>query len=189
MKQIDRFERYGFVLSRLKESEIELLRSWRNEPEIAKQMKAQAGRQISKEEQKAWFDSIKNRDDAFYFLYYLGDLPTGYACIKNINWQEGSGEPGGFSYYSIKTEFFDNIANPKGVLLGTCLMFDLYFEVLGLKKLNIEVKSSNKKALRFNKLLGYKRESERNDGEFLAFSLSKDDYFKKRDEILKIINK
>lgn len=188
MKNFDSFTKYDLTISRLKESEIELLRSWRNEPEIAKQMKAQNGREITKEEQITWFESIKDRDDALYYLYYYNGKPTGgYVCIKNINWQEGTGEPGGFSYYATKSliDTFD----PKWIYFGAFVLYDFCFEIMGLKKLSIEIKNSNKRAIRINKSLGYKRAPQHDDGEFLAFCLNKDDYYKKRDEILKIIIK
>lgn len=186
MKKFNSFTKYDLTLSRLKESEIEMLRQWRNAPEIAGQMKIQNGKEITKEEQKAWFESIKDRDDAFYYLYYYGGKPTGgYACIKNIDWQNGTGEPGGFSYNAIKG--FIELEDPKGTYFGSFLLYDFCFDIMGLKKLNIEVKDTNKKALRFNKLLGYKRNEEHDNGEFLAFCLNKDDYIANRDKILKSI--
>lgn len=89
--KFDSFSRYGVELKRLSENELEMLRQWRNMPRIAKEMKIQNGKEITKEEQIAWFESVKNKSDAFYYISYLKGEAIGYNAIKNIKWQNGGG--------------------------------------------------------------------------------------------------
>ena len=65
---MESFSRYGITLLRLRREDNEILRSWRNNPYNAMQMREQAGRKIGQEEQKAWFERIKNSKNAFYFI-------------------------------------------------------------------------------------------------------------------------
>lgn len=93
----------------------------------------------------------------------------------------GYGEPGGFC------KIDPDIIDPK---LRAYLFFvshDLYFEKLGLIYTRIEVKNTNKRAIRLNKFFGYEREARLDDGDFLGFLLTKEKYFKRRDELLKSI--
>ena len=53
---MESFSRYGITLLRLRREDNEILRSWRNNPYNAMQMREQAGRKIGQEEQKAYFE-------------------------------------------------------------------------------------------------------------------------------------
>lgn len=181
MKNFNTFERYGTRIERVKLDDMELLRSWRNMPRIANQMKYQNGKEITSDEQIAWFNRIKDKNDEFHYIAFRDGIAGGSISIKNINWQEKSGEPGGFSIYNTCE------LDPKVLYLSTFNNYDFFFEVLGLTTLFIEIKSSNKQAIRFNKLLGYEACNKNNDDKFLSFKLEKKDYLKKRDEILKVI--
>lgn len=50
-------------------------------------MKIQNGKQITKEEQIAWFDSIKDDKNILYYIIYSNKKAIGYTSLKNINWQ------------------------------------------------------------------------------------------------------
>ena len=55
---MESFSRYGITLLRLRREDNEILRSWRNNPYNAMQMREQAGRKIGQEEQKAWCQGV-----------------------------------------------------------------------------------------------------------------------------------
>lgn len=95
------FSKYNLTLKKLEEKEIEILRTWRNDPRISKFMLSSSS-YISKEKQKEWFDSIKNSQNSFYYMIYKDDLLFGYSAIKNIDCKSKIGQPGGIINPSIK---------------------------------------------------------------------------------------
>lgn len=146
--KFDSFARYGVELKRLSENELEMLRAWRNDPRVSVFMAQQNGKTISKDEQIAWFESIKNKSDAFYYIAYFRGEPVGYNAIKNINWSEGFGEPGNISASQ----------NPFVTLFRTMCAFDLFFEQMGLSTLNAHFNDKNSRILKFSSLFGYEYE-------------------------------
>ncbi len=181
MIEIDKFQRYGITLSRLRESEIQMLRAWRNSSLNINEMRLQAGKIISADEQIKWFNSIKDKDDAFYFIAYQNSKPIGYNAIKNIDYVKKCGEPGGL----YNPEIYD--ISPFTRYARIAVANDFYFEKLGLDFTYIFVKNSNKKAIRLNSLIGYKADLSKNDGNFLYFRLEKNEYFVRRDKMLKAL--
>lgn len=168
------FKQYGITLSSLKISELELLRSWRNDPAIASLMQQQSGKIITYDEQIHWFNSIKDSPNAFYFMAYWKGQPVGYSAIKNIDWDGRYGEPGNIT----KTD------NPVVSLFKTLATFDLFFERLKMKYLLANFKSSNQRIIKFSSLFGYKALSQQND-EFIQYRLDKQIYIEHRANLLK----
>lgn len=179
---IEIFERYGMTLRRLAEADIEMLRNWRNAPGISCRMTTQ--QYITPAAQKAWFDSIKDRDDAYYFITCHKGIPGGYACIKNIDWDKRCGEPGGFSYITDG----EGCASLPYVFYGALAMYDLFFEELQLNSTYIHVLSDNRSALRFNRSLGYVHVPDKDKDGVKYFTLTKADYFIARDALLKTLS-
>lgn len=167
------FSRYGITLSRLQMSELELLRSWRNDPAIASLMQQQSGKIITSDEQIRWFNSIKDSPNAFYFMAYWKGQPVGYSAIKNIDWNARYGEPGNIT----KTD------NPVVSLFKTMATFDLFFEKLEMKYLLANFKSNNYPIIKFSSLFGYKALSQQND-EFIQYRLDKQIYLTHRANLL-----
>jgi len=60
--------KYGITLSRIKEEDIELVRYWRNKPDIKNTMIYR--KYISKQQQKKWFASINNNNNYYYLIIY-----------------------------------------------------------------------------------------------------------------------
>lgn len=172
------FSRYGITLLRLRREDNEILRSWRNNPYNAMQMREQAGRKIGQEEQKAWFERIKNSKNAFYFIAYYKNKPIGCLSIKNIDWDDLCGDPG---------SVFDSDFADENPIIKFCCEFashDFYFEELKLDFTHTFVKNSNKQAIRYNKFIGYEHLEKFDENGFSYFKLSSNKYFETRNAAL-----
>ena len=147
------FSKYNLTLKKLEEKEIEILRTWRNDPRISKFMLSSFS-YISKEKQKEWFDSIKNSQNSFYYMIYKDDLLLGYSAIKNIDCKSKIGQPGGIINPSIK--------EPILACLKAFITYDSYFDKLGILSTYAYIKNSNIKAHNYAKSLGYKQDKNKN---------------------------
>ena len=78
------FNRYGIRIAPLELKDIETLRKWRNDPKISSLMLSQNGQYISKEQQLKWYNSIKDRADALYYMAFVGEIAVGYFCFQQI---------------------------------------------------------------------------------------------------------
>ena len=164
----------GLVVERLKEKDIELVREWRNSDATRKNMLYQ--KVITKEEQVKWFHSINNFNN-FYFILEYKDRKVGLVNIKNINWEERTGEAGIF----MNERDLSALLIP---IIGTIAINELLNSVFGLEKLYAKIRKENKSAQRLNTLLGYKKvkDIDTTDKEYdLYFALpgNKDSHSKK----------
>lgn len=136
---------YGVTLSRLAEADLELVRSWRNRPEIRDYMVHRE--YITEEMQRRWFASINNRYNFYSVIHYDGQA-IGLSHTKNVDWTTMVGE-GGMMIWSREHQ---NSAVPfLAALLGTDWMFGKF----GLQAIVGRVLKTNKRALRYDRALGY----------------------------------
>ncbi len=63
--------KYGITLNRLREDDIELLRQWRNSPQINQFMEYRGN--ITPEMQRDWFRSVDNFDNFYFIIEYQGE--------------------------------------------------------------------------------------------------------------------
>ena len=161
-------ENYDIKLTRLSRDKIEMVRNWRNDPNISRYMLFRD--YITQEMQQQWFDSINNEKNLYYIVEYKTN-EIGLINVKDIDYDEGIGEGGIF----IADEAFQNtdIAYRAHILL-----FDYVFEEFGLSAIISEILESNKRAIRFAEFLGSKQ-TMKTDGRLL-FKLERDDYFSNR---------
>ncbi len=170
------FNRYGVKIEKLKLKDIEILRSWRNDPKIAKLMLSQNGTHITKEEQLKWFNSIQNQPNSLYYMAFVDDIAIGYFCFQQINWQDCTAVPGEIM---VIPKQFDEAR----ITLGAyCAIYDMAFEILGFKQLKAYCKLENKRAIRMAKILNFK--STHTDNQCIYFELYKDDYYQMRDSLI-----
>lgn len=137
---------YGITLRRLTEDKIELIRSWRNDPKIQQYMEFKD--YITLEMQTAWFRRIDN-DNNYYFIIVYDGKEIGLINIKDIDYEQKTGEPGMFIY---EDAYLDSDVAIRALL---CLN-DFMWNTLKLKKTIIHVMRNNTRAIKFNKFLGYK---------------------------------
>ncbi len=137
----------GLVVERLKEKDIELIRQWRNSDTIRKNMLYQEI--ITPEQQREWFRSINNFNNFYFILEYKGRR-VGLVNVKDVDWDEHSGEAG----------IFMNERDLSALLIpvvGTVAINELISSVFGIKKLYAKVRKENKAMQRLNALFGYKK--------------------------------
>lgn len=168
-------EGYGVKLRRLTETDLELLRCWRNDPKIQQYMEYRD--YITKEMQSKWFQRINN-DNNYYFIIEYEAEDIGMINIRDIDYDEGVGEPGMFIYK-------DEYLNSDIAFRASFCMGDFIWNNLNLKKLRIHVLRDNRRAIEYNKFFGYKLSEGQEYVQNQEYILTKDDADNKRVQRLK----
>ena len=75
-----RLEGYQIIMRPVVEDDLDMLRRWRNDPQISQQMISQ--QEITEEQQLAWFKRIANDAGQRHFIILYKDAPIGSANIK-----------------------------------------------------------------------------------------------------------
>lgn len=154
----------GILLRRLEIKDIELVRSWRNSPEIQQWMIYQ--NDVSPEQQVIWFESINNPFN-YYFVIEQNGFPVGIIYAKDVNGLSLEGEGGIF----IGVPAFRETDIPARASILWIWVCFTYFKI---KNSKIRVKKKNTTAVAFNTFLGYQRVGE--EGEVLFMELEKDSF-------------
>ena len=172
------YTRYGITISRLTLAEIETLRRWRNHPEIAQFMIFRE--EISAEQQLAWFSSVDNRNNLYGAVYWRDEF-VGLTSLRNIDHEQCSAE-GGMIIWG--EEHQNSLVPFRAALVGT----DLAFWGYGFQLITARVLASNKRAIRFNRALGYKFAAPDAEG-IVTCSLSNPDYWPATLELRAVIDR
>lgn len=141
---------YGISLTPVQSTDLPLLRTWRNRPDISAQMLDQ--REISESAQFAWFERLSNKASEQHFVIHYKDTAVGACNLKQAGGQPIAGAS------ELETGFY--LADPRfrGSMLAffPALALNQYcFQTLGCTTLLAHVKLDNTAALRFNQQLGY----------------------------------
>lgn len=163
-----RLERYGIVLRQIGPDDLEKLRLWRNSPEVAQYMAYRE--EITPEMQQRWYQGVCERGD-LYFVICEGFHELGLINLKEINLQIGEAEGGIY----LAKEAYCNSLTPYCASL--CIL-DFAFEILRLKRIKAHILDENKRAIRYNTMLGYKPTDVRVNQSNRLYFLERDDYFK-----------
>jgi UDP-4-amino-4,6-dideoxy-N-acetyl-beta-L-altrosamine N-acetyltransferase len=118
---------------------------WRNHIEIRRWMYTQEI--IKQENHLAFIDSLTKRNDVFYWLVSVDDVPTGVISLTGIN-RIHLRTDGGIYLRP------DGEQKGMGKLLLEC-MCEQAFLVLGLHSLRLEALAANERANRFYKRFGF----------------------------------
>lgn len=140
------YKRYGVTLKPLAESDLEMVRTWRNSPEIAQHMLDQ--NYITAEGQRKWFNGLQTDASRAYWVAWFKEQPIGVVSLVNINHAEGIAEPGMYIY---PEQYRNNI-------VPFCVAFvlnDYAFEELGLSLLLGKIFPENEASVRFHEKCGY----------------------------------
>ncbi|MFT7611177.1 MAG: RimJ/RimL family protein N-acetyltransferase [Parvicellaceae bacterium] len=139
-------KQYGIELKRVDNSDIEMIRQWRNAPEIRKTMAFR--KKISTSDQEKWFKKINNKLN-YYFVILINDEPIGVINCKEVNEQEKYGEGGIF----IGVEKYRGTPYP---VFATLVLTDFIFNQLNYGDTSfIRTMDNNKIAQSYNRSLGY----------------------------------
>ncbi|MCU7834951.1 MAG: GNAT family N-acetyltransferase [gamma proteobacterium symbiont of Taylorina sp.] len=165
---------YKITLREIYEDDLEMLRNWRNMPEIRFNMIDQ--HEISIEQQKRWFINLTAPNQGHYVVEYKNQA-IGYANYKlneNRIWGETSLYIGEQKYC--------------GTILAFCLalaLLDYVFLQLKVQHMKADVLTHNTAAIRFNEQLGYVYIDKSDD--LIKMKLSIKDYLNAKNKLTKII--
>ena len=165
---------YGVELHRLTEDDIELVRNHRNSATINQFMEFRE--HITEEQQLLWFNAINNLNNNYYIIIH-NQTKIGLIYGADINWD--TLETGNGGVFIWDTNYWES----ETPALASILLTDTSI-LLGLKKTYVKVLKSNKKAIAFNKMLGYKlceNQFENNQ----QYELEITNYQNKREKLLK----
>lgn len=137
--------RYGISLERLSEDKLELVRSWRNSPEVSRYMFSQE--YITAEQQKKWFKKINNDSNLYFLINYKGEY-IGLVDMNDIDYDKKIGENG---FYIVNEEYRN-----KGILAYLILfcLFDYWFNEMGMNCVISRVLHTNPRAARLVSFIG-----------------------------------
>lgn len=149
----------SITLTTLCEDDLELLRNWRNTPQISGNMEFRG--YITSEEQIKWFKGLYNSTN-YYFIINYQECKIGLIHLNKFDDREKSAHAG---LFIAEKEFTGT-----GISLGASLLILSYaFEELNLQIVYAKIKRDNLSALEYNMGLGFVLEEHLND----AFSLYK----------------
>ncbi len=134
-------------LKLIDESDIELLREWRNSKEVSDYMLTRTI--ITKEQQLVWFNKIKDDSSCINWIILSKEgKKMGMAGLSQIDRDTKSAVPGLYiGNEKFRNSFFGIEANYK--------VLSYSFNELGLEKISGTVLSSNSVALKMNLSFGY----------------------------------
>ncbi len=164
---------FDIILKPLCYEDIEMVRKWRNSPQINRY--ALNCEHITKEQQEVWFASLQSKEDE-YFTIFLKGVPIGLIWF---NHKKGLIETGFYIYEQSR----QNSLLPYKVVT---MFHDYLFDIKQFKSITCKIQKDNKRAIRFNGSLGYKKQSE--DDKFDRYILNKQDY-RKADKKIKTLLK
>ena len=153
---------------RLRESDIELVRKWRNSPDITQFMEFRDF--ISEDMQEEWFESIDTIYNMYYIIEYKGEK-VGLINGKNINWDDMSMETGVFYW---KKEIY----NSEIPIIATLIFGDLGVIAGGLTAY-AHILRDNSRAIRFNKMIGFELCDDQENVENQLYKMTRDSYLKR----------
>lgn len=144
----------------IRDNELELMRSWRNENNVRANMFTQ--HIISRKEHLEWWEKSKDRSDLQYFMYEYEGIPSGIAAFTDI---DNKCKNSCWAFYASPTA-------QKGV--GSKIEFlilDHAFNSMDLHKLFCEVLAFNKEVINLHQKFGFQIEGIFRD------QYKKNDYF------------
>lgn len=166
---------YGLSCLRLTEADMDTVREWRNDPEVARWMAYQDV--ITANMQKAWFRRINNNRD----FYYRIDTPKGSVGVVNIKDIDIDKRRGEWGIY------IADPANRDGLIAVStaCLILDFAFDTLNLETVCAHIRRDNFHAARFNLKLGFILQSGQDTELNQLYHLTRNDYEMKKDSLRK----
>ncbi|MBE9483196.1 MAG: GNAT family N-acetyltransferase [Bacteroidetes bacterium] len=152
-----------FRFYRLKEEDIELVRHWRNHPSIQKFMVYRE--HITPEMQKMWFKSIDNINNLYFIVEYKGKK-IGLINGKEIDWDKRTMESGIF--------IWDKYYRKTHIPTVCSMMFAEVGVAVWELKPTATILRNNDRALKYNKILGFKVIEDDPEKEYVRLSLEKE---------------
>lgn len=137
------------TLNPLEEKDIELVREWRNSPEVSQYMYTEE--LISEKQQANWFKKIDKEENSKYWIITYEDKKIGVASLTDIDRRNSKCFWG----------FYLGNSDIRGQGIGSKIEFNVLkyvFDEIKLNKLCGEVLSSNEKVVKMHEKFGFRRE-------------------------------
>ena len=121
-------------LRQIREDDLEIIMTWRMSPEITKYMCSDP--RLTMEDQKKWYERIKNEDNSFYWIYEYQNDPVGLVSL--VGWDKGNSIIHSGAYIA------DHSARGLNNIIEMNMNHFAYaFEKIGVHRLAIEIMSNN----------------------------------------------
>ncbi|MFH1161142.1 MAG: GNAT family N-acetyltransferase [bacterium] len=172
-----KYTKFGVTIVRLKEEDIELVRQWRNSPQIVERYEYRE--YITPEMQKEWFRSVSNLNNFYFVMIYNGEK-IGVINVKNIDWNIRKLESGIF----IPDEKYWSTFVPSIVSI---MLTDMFFRIFGWDHYNAHILKTNLRAIQYNKSLGYELCEGQENVENQLYILRKENFEKKSRKLIKAL--
>ena len=166
-----------FFTRNISESDLELIRYWRNKDFVRNQMLTKD--LISSENQNKWFLKM-DKSINHIFIYSLDNIDVGCVNCKISDSKKGIFDIG---VYCGNSEYFGNPVN----LLSIIFIHDYAFNTLKLNLSITSIKKDNKSSIGINKKIGYEFYDHLNK-EFDLYSLNNSKYISSKNQLKKIIS-
>lgn len=137
-------------LRKLALQDIEMVRNWRNSPEVSSYMYNETF--ITEEQQLNWYNKVSNDPSSFYWIIEYNSKSIGLVSITDINKTLNS------CYWA----FYLGDTTTRGGGIGAKVEYnilELVFFQLKLNKLRCEVFVSNQKVIKMHEKFGFRREA------------------------------
>lgn len=166
---------HGITLTKLDEGSLEILRNWRNAPEISSNMEYRG--HITNEDQSLWFRNLCTKTN-YYFIINYQNRKIGLIHLNKFDHENSSAHAGLF--------IAENEYTGTGISLGASLLILTYaFDELKLDIVYAKIKRDNQSALEYNIGLGFVFEKNLTES-FSLYRISKDNFLKKKSLLIKL---
>jgi RimJ/RimL family protein N-acetyltransferase len=172
-----KLSRYGLSFHVLKESDIELVRQWRNDPVVANNYEYRE--HITPEMQQEWFKSVNNINNLYTVIEYQGEK-IGVINIKNIDWETRVAEGG---IFLPDPKYHQTFVPAVISYVTTEIIFVMFEWTIGYA----HVMKENKSVQAFVKMLGYELLSGQEDVDNQLYQITLESFEKRAPKIKKAI--
>lgn len=138
------------VLTPITVDDLEMVRNWRNSPEVSKYMYTE--NYITAEEQQSWFSRISNNSNCEYFVISYKGQKIGLASLTEIS----------KTFDSCFWAFYLGDQKVRGGGIGSKIEYNILhyvFDILKLNKLRCEVLVDNTTVITMHQKFGFRREA------------------------------
>jgi RimJ/RimL family protein N-acetyltransferase len=170
--------KYGLVLSRLREEDIELVRKWRNSEQIRQFMEYRE--EITPEMQKEWFNTIDNFDNYYFIIEYEGEK-IGLINTSKIDLEKRSSEGGIFLW---EEKYYETMVP----VWASLLLLETNIFLLNAEKSYIKTLKDNERAKKLNVHLGYKLMDGQENVDNQEYELTRESFIEKSGKLIKAAN-
>lgn len=146
---------YSLPLRLLHKDDLDLVRQWRNHPEVRRYMYTQ--HEIGAEEHYAWYERVQHDETRHLLIFEPNGRPTGFINFHVVDSQARRAEWG---FY-----LAPDAPQGSGRELGQ-IALEYAFENLGVHKVCGETLEYNTRSIRFHKRLGFTHEATLRDHYF-----------------------